>query len=151
MEAGAASHNLYGFCALEHFFSGGAKGRREQAATSHALFKRLRYGAGLLVNFLEHVVRVVTALHSVRRKLAFTLGAYGGLAIRIQNLQGLTRHQSHIAFFQKHELARYRQKRSHVRGHIVFAGVLANPNTQYHRAASTCHHQLLGHGFTEHG
>ena len=68
--ARAARDDLHGFGATEHF--GGERAERsfEQLAAGDALFQRLRDGARLLVNFLEHVVRVVALLRRVGRQRA---------------------------------------------------------------------------------
>ena len=94
----------------------------EQLAAGHALLERLRHGARLLVDFLEHVVRELALLGGVGRELArpCTLRCTA-LPSRSSIAHAVAADLGHVAFLEEDERARHRQQRRHVGGDEVLA------------------------------
>ena len=85
MIARAARDDVHVLGALENVRGGRPERRLEQAAVGDALLKRLRDGARLLVDLLEHEVPVLALLRGIRRQLALADRALDRVAVLVED------------------------------------------------------------------
>jgi len=101
--AGAAAAICTAFDFLEYLLGERAKGRIEQFAAGNPFLQGLRDRPRLFVNFLEHEVAILAALHGFGRQDRFANGPRAARPRRVQNLDRLAANLGDIAFFQEHE------------------------------------------------
>ena len=116
MIARAAGDDVHLFGGLEDGRRGRAEGLLEQPAIRDAFLERVRHGARLLVDLLQHEVAVLALLGSIGRQFALAYGALDVVALAIDDAHRGAAHFGHVTLFEEHESARDRQQRGHVRG-----------------------------------
>jgi len=138
--ARAARDDAHGLGLREHGLRGRPERSLEQLAAGNALFERLRHGARLLVDFLEHVVGELALLGGVGRQLAQLGGTLHGVAFAVEYPHAVAADLADVAFLEEDEVARHRQQCRDVGGDEVL--VLAEPD--HHRAALAGDHDAVG-------
>jgi hypothetical protein len=81
----------------------------------------LRDGARLLVDLLEHVMRVIALFRRIGREFALVDLAVHGRAVVVEDPEAFAAHFRHVAFLENGELVRHGQQRGDVRGDEVLA------------------------------
>jgi hypothetical protein len=115
-------------------------------AAGDAFFQRLRHGARLLVDLLQHVVRVVALLGGVGREFAGVHLAAHGVAVVVGDAIAVAADFAGVAFLEEHEIARHRQQCRDVGGDEVLALAQADD----HRAALAREDHAPGLVFGDH-
>ena len=103
----------------EHLHGGRTERGLEQPTVGDALAQGIGDGARLLVDLLEHEVRVLALVGGVGRELALVRLAYDGGTRPVDDAHGGATDLGDIAFLEEHEMARDGQQRRDVRGDEV--------------------------------
>ena len=147
MVAGAARDDAHGFGLRKDGLCRRAERGLEQLAAGDAFLERLRDGARLLVDFLQHVVREVALLRRIGRELALVHLALDRVAVLVQDAVAVAADLADVAFLEEDEAARHRQQRRHVGGDEVLAVAQADDD----RAALARKDDALGVLLRDHG
>ena len=147
MEAGAARNDAHGFGPGKDGLCRRSERSLQQLAAGHALLERLRDGARLLVDFLQHVVREVALLRGIGREFALVHLALDRIAVLVQDAVAVAADLADVAFLEEDEPARHRQQRSHVGGDEVLTITEADDD----RAALARKDEALGFLLRYHG
>ena len=140
MEARAAGHDVHVLRAPQDLLRGRAEGGFEQPAVRKALLERVRDRARLLVDLLQHVVRIGAALGRIRRQIALAHRPLHDVPIAIDDPHAPAAHFGDVALLEEDEAPRDGQQRRDVRGHEIL--ILAEP--EHDRATLARHDQPLG-------
>ena len=100
---------MHVFRLLEHRCGCRTEGRLKQTAVSHPLLQGVGDGARLLVDFLEHEVRILTLVGGIGRQLALAHGPLRCRALTIEDPHGRPANLGDITFLEKHEPPCHRQ------------------------------------------
>ncbi len=149
--AGAAGDDVHGLGVGQQALGVDAEDLGEDLAAGDAAFQRVGHGLGLLVDFLEHVVGVVAALHGVGVELRLLHFARDRLAVGVEDLHAGGVQARHVAFLQVQEAAGQRQQRVDVGAEVLLALAQAHHQRraqaradQHARLARRHHHDGVG-------
>ena len=94
---------------------------QHDAAVTDTGIDRIAQGLRLVVNFLEHEVRIAALLRSGHLPLDVLRGLAHGRTVCVIELRGVLREHDHIAVVEIHDAARIRQDGRDIRGDEVLA------------------------------
>ena len=94
---------------------------QHDAAVADPWIDRVAQGLGLVINFLEHEVRIAALLRSGHLPLDVLRGLAHGRTVCVIELRGVLREHDHIAVVEIHDAARIRQDGRDIRGDEVLA------------------------------
>ena len=94
---------------------------QHDAAVADPWIDRIAQGLGLVVNFLEHEVRIAALLRSGHLPLDVLGRLAHGRAVCVIELRGVLREHDHIAVVEIHDAARIRQDGRDIRGNEVLS------------------------------
>ena len=119
MKARATGDDLHRFGAAQDVHRRRPEGGLEQLAAHRALRQRLRDGARLFMDLLQHVVRIVAPLDRVGRQFAVANRPVDRGAAGIDDIDALAMDGRHVALVEEHEAPGHRQQRRDVGGDEV--------------------------------
>ena len=119
MEAGPARHDAHGLGTRKDSGRRRAERRLEELSAGDALLQGLRHRTRLLVDLLEHVMRILALLRIVRRQLALVRGPLHGVSFAVEDAIARAADLRDVTFLQDDEPTRHRQQRRHIGRDVV--------------------------------